>query len=287
MLLVHTLLFFIRESRYEEDMRMADLCLRSLSRSAYKTVVIYNQGCLSNDELKRLVSRYDLSCVLIGGGMNIGIVLARQTCFDYVWKNFPWAEYVSELHLDMIFSPRWEDSLIEYLRGNDEPVISCGIIDNGGYCHGLPEPPHALPNRAEDWDAFLTGLKRDVVIPGFTHPCIHDLHTLREVGGYHVGYLRGNQCFEDDSLLLSYYLYYGARADWKPKIDFNSVVYHSVAAQRLELDDGLCNYIGLIQQYGVMGLGYLARLHSNPGQKCFFEKQYIFLKKDVYEKTSG
>lgn len=260
---------------------MADHCLKSLSNSSFKSVVIYNQGYLSNNKLNQLFKNYDLDCTIIGDGKNIGIVAARQRSFEYIWNNFHDAEYVSELHLDMVFPTGWEDNLIDYLSQNDEPVISAGIIDKTGQCHLLPEQQVSIPSQLSDFDNFLLGLRKDLIISGFTHPCIHALNVLREVGGYNLKYLRGNQCFEDDSLLLSYYLYYGTRADWRPKINYNSVVYHAVASQRLDMnDDSVYNYTGLVWQYGMMGQEYLSRLHANPPQKNFFQKQCNFMRDD-------
>ncbi|HWP79560.1 MAG TPA: hypothetical protein VN446_02870 [Candidatus Acidoferrum sp.] len=275
--MVHTLLFFIRRDHYAADLAQARRCLESLADSAHKNTVIYNQGCLSNDELSRLVSKYDLECTILGEGKNIGIVAGRQRCFEYIWSKAPKTKFISELHLDMIFPPGWENSLLDYLGHSDEPVISSGIVDGLGQCAALPGEVHALPREPGKWAPFLLRLRQDKIVPGFVHPCIHNSKILREVGGYDLAYLQGNQCYEDDSLLLGYYLYYGTRADWQPKINYNSVVYHEVAAQRLGLDDCIQNYVGLIRQYGLMGQKYLGRLHANPTQKAFFSSQYHFL----------
>ena len=279
MALVHTLLFFIRSDHYPEDMLQAEQCLSSLSRSNYKNVVLCNQGCISNADLLRLVGKYDLNCTVLGDGTNMGIVEGRQACFEYVWRKFPEARYISELHLDMIFSTGWESSLLEYLNHNDEPMISCGIIDKAGLCTGLSEKAHTLPQEAAEWERFLKSLQRDLIIPGFTHPCIHALKVLKAVGGYDTKFMKGPQCYEDDSLLLSYYYYYGTRRDWRPQINYNSVVYHGTAVQRLGLGDGIRNYLGLIQQYGIMGQKHLSELHANPWQKKFFRQQYDLLHK--------
>ena len=277
MSLVHTLLFFIRCDHYTDDLTQAKQCLKSLSQSTYKKLVIYNQGGLSNNEVRQLVGEYDLECFILGDGTNVGIVAGRQKCFEFIWNELPDSKYVSELHVDMIFPDCWENKLIDYLESNDEPMISCGIVDSCGYFAYLEEQIQELPQKFEEWSPFLQELRRDVILPGFAHPCIHVMKALRDVGGYDLEFLKGNQCFEDDSLLLSYYLYYGTRTDWFPKINYNSVVYHGVAMQRLGLDNCMLNYIGLIQQYGLIGLKYLSKLHSNPYQKQFFERQFNFL----------
>ena len=49
MSLVHTLLFMLRQG---QDMKFALSCLRSLEKSTYKTIVVYNQGNLTNENLK-------------------------------------------------------------------------------------------------------------------------------------------------------------------------------------------------------------------------------------------
>lgn len=278
MSLVHTLLFFIRHDHYLDDIEMAEKCLESLSKSAYKKIVIYNQGCLSNYELQKMLLKYNLEYFIIGSSVNVGIIAGRQDCFKYIWDNFPDTEYVSELHLDMIFPPKWENNLIDYLQQNDEPVICSGIINSCKQCVNLSEFVHKLPRDLEDCISCLIGLKKDLIVPGFTHPCIHVMKILKEVGGFDLGMFKGSQCYEDDSLLLSYYLYYGTKANWYPKINYNSVVYHGCATQRLGLDITIQNYIGLLRQYGIMGQKYLSILHSNPAQKSFFEKQYELLK---------
>lgn len=279
MMLIHTLLFFIRSDYYKEDLTLAEKCLKSLSKSSYKKIVIFNQGCITNEELKALLSQYDFEFYIIGTGKNEGIIVGRQSCFEYIWEHFPETNYISELHLDMFFTPCWEDSLVEYLQKNDEPVISCGIIDNWGQCANLDKTVETLPNLLEDWEPFLKGLRINKIVPGFAHPCIHNMQVLKEVGGYNQTLFKGKQCYEDDSLLLSYYYYYGTRANWYPKINYNCVVYHGCATQRIGLDRCSPNYTALIQQYGIMGQKHLSKLHSNIWQKDFFKKQFEFLSK--------
>lgn len=285
MSLVHTLLFFVRADHYADDLLLTEKCLKSLSTGTYKKVVIYNQGCISNDELRNILDQYDLEYYILGKGINIGIVAGRQNCFQYIWSNLPNTKYISELHLDMIFSKEWENSLIDYLTQHDEPVISSGIITSSGSCVNLKETVYSLPQLFDEWEPFLHSLQENVIIPGFTHPCIHVSQILQEVGGYDLKMLNGSQYYEDDSLLLSYYLYYGTRSNWHPKINYNSVVYHECAAQRLGLDNCIQNYLGLIQQYGIMGQKYLSLLHSNLGQKQFFKNQYEFLS-EIFNKKN-
>jgi len=111
--------------RQGQDMKFALSCLKSLEKSTYKTIVVYNQGDLTNDNLKNfLQENFKLDCHIIGDGTNVGTTVGRQKCFEYIWKNIPDTLYISELHLDMIFSPNWETPLVTYLENNEEPLIS-------------------------------------------------------------------------------------------------------------------------------------------------------------------
>jgi hypothetical protein len=183
--------------------------------------------------------------------------------------------YISELHLDMVFSPNWEDALTQYLEGNDEPLIGCGIVDKTGAMPFLDKSV-ALPGKLEQLVDFLAGLKTDRVVRGFTNPCVHVLKILKETGGYDTNFLKGRQCFEDDSMLLGYYYYYGTKRGWYPKVNYNSVVYHGVAGQRMAAGgNSNDNYAGLVKQYGVMGLKALSGLHSSAWHKRFFLDRYM------------
>lgn len=274
MSLVHTLLFMFRQERALEDMILAVNCLKSLEKSSYKTLVIYNQGSMSNEALKTITSISQLDCHIIGDGFNVGTTIGRQRCFEYIWSNLPETEFISELHPDMIFPPNWEDVLVQYLKEHDEPLISCGIVDKQGRMPFLNKTV-TLPDSVSSYDDFLTGLCVDQMVPGFTNPCIHVSSILKETGGYNAAFLRGRQCFEDDSMLLGYYYYYGTRSAWHPKINYNSVVYHAVAGQRLAVKDNVkVNYEGLVKQYGAMGLKALSTLHSSPWHKRYFLARY-------------
>jgi hypothetical protein len=275
MKLIHTLLFMLRPDRISEDMALAGRCLKSLEKGSYKTLLVYNQGPLSNEELEDFLRQFQLTCTVIGGAANIGISAGRQGCFQYIWENYPDTEFISELHLDMVLTGCWEDALVEFLRSHEEPVVSAGIVDKSGSLVFLEHPALLLPGEPEEFDSFLMRLRRDRIVRGFTHPCIHKADILREIGGYDLRFLTGKQCFEDDSLLLGYYYYYGTKADWHPKVNYNSVVYHAVAQQRLDLHDSILpNYNGLVAQYGAMGLKNLSRLHQSAWHKRFFGEKY-------------
>ena len=274
MRLIHTLLFLLRDDRLADDLILANECLKSLEGSIYKTVVVFNQGIFSGGKLKEYLGQFALDFHVIGEGVNVGTAAGRQRCFEYVWENFPDCGYISELHLDMVFPGRWEEALIDYLDAHDEPMVSCGIIDKQGNMPFINKSA-VLPQDREEYDAFLQGLREDIVLHGFTNPCIHASQILKEAGGYNPLFLKGGQCFEDDSMLLSYYYYYGTKRNWYPKINFNAVVYHAVAGQRLNMGGNvMVNFNGLVKQYGLMGLKHLSTLHKSAWHRSFFAMQY-------------
>ncbi len=51
---------------------LAASCLKSLEKSVSTTVVIYNQGCLTSDELAEFLKSFALDCIIIGDGTNAG-----------------------------------------------------------------------------------------------------------------------------------------------------------------------------------------------------------------------
>lgn len=273
--LIHTLLFLFRESKIEEDKQIASACLRSLEKGTYKTVVVYNQGYLTDQELKDFLSQFNLKCIVIGLGSNVGTVIGRQSCFEYIWNVYPETEFISELHLDMLFTYHWEDPLVDYLQHHDEPMISTGIVDKEGKLNFLETTAEGFTSEASISDAFLMKLRCDKIVHGFTNPCIHVAHILKATGGYDYRFLKGKQCYEDDSMLLGYYYYYGTRANWHPKVNYQSVVYHAVAGQRLEVAGNVrLNYEGLVRQYGAMGLKHLSQLHKSEWQVRYFARQF-------------
>ncbi len=273
--LVHTLLFLMRENRLNEDLELAQKCLLSLEKSTYKTVVVYNQGFWTNEMVEDYLRPFDLNCIVIGDGVNVGTVKGRQSCFEAIWEQLPDTRFISEIHLDMIFTHHWEDPLVTYLETHDEPIISCGIVDQHGTLGFIGKKAPPPPGTLEQMDAYLSQLQEDAVVPGFTNPCIHKADILKETGGYHYQFLTGKQAFEDDSMLLGYYYYYGIRSHWKPKVCFHSVVYHAIAGQRLGMGDNvMVNYAGLVKQYGAMGIKHLAELHTSQWHINFFSGQF-------------
>lgn len=285
-MLIHTLLFMIRKNSYDEDILRVERCLKSLEKSKFKRVCVFNQGFWDNTRLQNYLKAYSLDCIVIGEGVNVGIVIGRQRCFEYVWQKMPQADFVTELHLDMIFSDNWENPLTEYLYANDEPVISCGIVDKyGETC--IPDLKVQLPpiNDLELMYDYLARLKQPVIVKGFTHPCVHRMDILKAVGGFDARFLKDKQAFEDDSLLLGYYYYYGTRANWNPKVNYRTVVYHETVGQRFgqrsNKTSALLNFNGLVKQYGAMGLSTLAELHSSPSKRIFYSKQF----EQIYERN--
>jgi len=274
--LIHTLLFLLRPEKYSEDIDLARACLKSLEKGSYLTLVVYNQGPLSNEGLEDFLRQFNLDFIVIGGTGNVGIAEGRQRCFQYIWDNRPDTEFISELHLDMIFTHHWEDAMVDFLSSNDEPVVSAGIIDKSGVLPFLDVAAREIPSDFEEYDSLLLELRCNRIVHGFTHPCIHKAQILRQIGGYDTKFLIGKQCFEDDSLLLGYYYYYGMKTDWHPKVNYNSVVYHAVALQRLDLQDSIIpNYNGLVNQYGAMGIKNLSHLHKSAWHKRFFLDKFI------------
>ncbi len=274
MTLIHTLLFMLRENRLTDDLDMAKSCLKSLEKSSFSTVVVYNQGFFTIDKLKEFLSGFRLDVHIIGEGINVGTAAGRQRCFEYIWEKFPECKYISELHLDMIFPESWEDALIAYLDTHDEPMVCCGIIDQQGNMPFLKKNA-ILPQNKEEYGVFLQGLRDNAILHGFTNPCVHASMILKEAGGYNPLFLKGGQCFEDDSMLLGYYYYFGTKRNWFPKINFNSVVYHAVAGQRLNMGGNvMVNFNGLVKQYGLMGLKHLSTLHKSAWHRSYFAEQY-------------
>ncbi len=274
MQLMHTLLFLIRENSRELDLNMMDACLKSLENSAYPAVAVYNQGCLTNEEVALYLNRFQLDTRLLGAGENAGTTVGRQSCFNYIWENAPDVKYITEIHPDMVFPARWEEPLIAYLQTHDEPMVSCGIVDKDGKMPFL-EKSAPFPRTPALFEEFLLGLRQDALVNGFTVPCVHVSDILKETGGYNPAFLKGSQCFEDDSMLLGYYYYYGTRRQWRPVVNYNSVVYHAVAGQRMDVTGNVTvNFNGLIRQYGAMGLKHLSELHSSPWHQRYFKRQY-------------
>jgi hypothetical protein len=283
--LIHTLLFMLREETLERDLKLAKRCLTTLEKCTHKDVLVYNQGFWSNGELENYLKNYSgLNFTVIGKGENVGILNGRQECFENVWNAFK-PDFISELHLDMAFVHNWEDHLINALNAYEsEPLMSSGIIDKNGWVHFREDFAGLPPEDFDELDKFLDGLRRKAMVDGFTHPCIHRSQMLKSVGGINRGFLKGKMAMEDDSILLGYHYYLGTRNNWRPKINFNAMCVHDVAAQRLNLDiddGGMENLRGLVLMYGAMGLRKLAGIHSSYWHQKFFNEEYERIKASV------
>ncbi|WP_020616853.1 hypothetical protein [Paenibacillus daejeonensis] len=264
---IHTLPLFIREDSLQHDLEMVIACLHSLSASAGRHVVIYNQGCLTHTDLARIAKDCGVEAHILGSERNVGIARARQACFEYVWQTYPDVAYISEIHVDMLFPAAWYEPLIRFLDTSQEPMICPGIVTSAGELQplGLRVPP---ATDAEQWLNLLASLPLGGLAYGFVHPVIHRSEALQAIGGYDTGLLRGRQGYEDDSLLLGYAYYMGTRNEWKPRCCLQSWVYHATMAQRMslqgKLQDFALNELGLFHLYGINGLRALARLHNKP-----------------------
>lgn len=272
MRVVHTLPLFIRESTREEDLHMAGLALSSLQNCKDHMTVLFNQGCLTNEELHEWLLSQGIAAIIRGDGTNRGIAAARQACFEFIWGNFPETPYISEIHVDMMFPPDWYEPLLRYLERTGEPMVSPGIVTSRGELQPLKEFIQ-LPETSEQWLATLQRLPREGTAYGFVHPVVHNAAILRRIGGYDTRFLPGKQGYEDDSLLLGMRYYMGTRSDWRPKCCLESWVYHATMAQRMSLEDKHIDFSineeGLFHQYGAYGLRELADIHG--GSEGFLE----------------
>ncbi|MEJ9216913.1 hypothetical protein P4H46_01610 [Paenibacillus glucanolyticus] len=266
MRIIHTLPLFIREDSREEDLHMAGLALSSLQNSKDHNTVLFNQGCLTNEELQDWLLTQGISCVIQGEGVNIGIAAARQACFEFIWEHFPETEYISEIHVDMILPTGWYEPLLRYLAYTGEPMVSPGIVTSSGELQPLKEFIQ-LPETPEHLMTALQQLSREGTAYGFVHPVVHNAEILRRIGGYDTRFLPGKQGYEDDSLLLGMRYYMGIRSEWRPKCCLESWVYHATMAQRMSLQDKHIDFSineeGLFHQYGAYGLRELAEIHRD------------------------
>ncbi|MDK2823195.1 MAG: hypothetical protein PWP71_1113 [Clostridia bacterium] len=267
---VHTIPFLTRN---EDDLTLADICFRSLANSSPgASVVLYNQGFLTNGELREFLKDYQLRFHIIGEGKNVGIAQGRMACFQYIWSYLPNIKYISEIHVDMFFPKGWVKALVDFMDENkDEPMICPGILTSRGELHpedkgkrAITEIPFPDPTKMS---SLLFNLTSDKVLEGFVHPVLHRSEVLQAVDGYDTRFLKGKQGYEDDSLLLGYRYYIGLKNNWKPKCFMGVRVYHATLAQRTSLDNIQQefdkNLQGLVYQYGVKGLQELTQIYKD------------------------
>jgi GT2 family glycosyltransferase len=270
--IAHTMPFMILN---EEDLKMAHTCLKSLSEGLdHGALIIFNQGYLSNEELRLFLDQYPIKSIIIGKGENEGIPIGRQRCFEYIWKNMPEIDYISEIHVDMLFTKDWAETMMAYLDNHDEPMMSPGILTGFGELHpeGRGIKGIEVPSNYNEILTLLHHHQKEEVSEGFVHPVIHKSSILKSIGGYDTRFLKGKQGYEDDSILLGYRYYMGLKNNWKPKSLLSTRVLHISLAQRMKLnhiqEETNTNLKGLIEQYGVYGLNQLAIIHSNNHFKC-------------------
>ena len=285
-MLVYILPFFSNKLLLHIDLSMAKNCFDSLENCKDAEVIIYNQGSLSNSSLETFMKEYKFKYHIIGDGENIGIPLARNACLQYIWAYFPNVTHIAEIHLDMIFPPDWSDPLINYLNTTSEPCVCPRIVY---YESEMAEKGFKVTGKdniinfygsLQEKIKILEDFKEDKIIEGFVHPIIHKAEALKEIHPYDPKFLQGKQGFEDDSILLGYNYYIGTKNKWRPKINFNSCVYHQTMAQRMQLNninnEMEKNLNGLYAQYGAYGFKELYRIHNNELFNQLFNMSTVF-----------
>lgn len=259
---------FIRseEIYVNHDFSMFNNLLLSCQGDDDTVFVFYNQGCLSNDQLNTVLQNYNIKFHIIGNGVNVGIPKARQEIFQFVWSNYPNIPYQVELHLDMLLYPKWYIPITDYLDSNpQEPCMAPAIINGfGGYSHSSTNLYKIVGLRLDEGMAYLQNIKVDKIIKGFYHPIIHNSNILKEVGGIDLRFLKGGQGFEDYAILIAYYNYLGTKANWYPKSNGNTTVFHNLLTQRHTISDVkesiIINEEGLYHQFGAYGFKVLSKM---------------------------
>jgi hypothetical protein len=271
--IAHTLPLLLRGPR---DLPMAQACLASLAAAEPGArVVICNQGYLDTPALQQWLHGFALDTVVVGTCSNIGIAAGRSECFRWLWNNEP-PQYLSEIHLDMLFPPGWSAELAAFLDAHpDEPLVAPGILAANGEL--APDARRVLTIEPQWWEhadrivAMLASWNEPRVLPGFVHPVLHRSDALQAIGGYDTRFLRSVQGYEDDSMLLGHRLRIGIARDWRPKCWLGTRVFHATLGQRFSVGDlsrsVVVNLHGLLAQYGVHGLEQLVQLY--PGNLEF------------------
>lgn len=269
--IIYMLPFFLNKngSDFIYDLKMSNDFFKSLEGCDYKLILIYNQGCFTNEELDYYLSNYNIKFKVLGNGINDGITFARHSMINFIKEYYNDTKYVAEVHLDMIFTPNWAKPLIYFLEKTKEPIVSPRIVyyeDNEYKATGKKES-FIFPEALEDKLKFMESLCENRVDYGFVHPVIHRFNALKKINAYDISFLTGKQGYEDDSIILGYNYYMGTKENWVPKIYYKSCVYHKTIGQRNKLkglnEDFEKNLIGLKTQYGAYGQKELSRIYSN------------------------
>jgi hypothetical protein len=265
--IAHTLPLLLRGSN---DLPMANACLASLAAAEPGArLVVCNQGYLPTPELRAWLASFALDVVVVGSGQNVGIAAGRSACFQWLWQHEP-PQYLSEIHLDMLFAPGWATELATFLDSHpDEPLVAPGILMANGEL--APDGRRVASLAPAWWEqaaaivASLAQWREPRTVQAFVHPVLHRNEALRAIGGYDTRFLRGLQGYEDDSLLLGHRLRLGLARDWRPQCWLGARVFHATLAQRMTVGDlaqaVVVNLNGLLAQYGVVGLEQLAALY--------------------------
>lgn len=290
--LIYTLPFYIDKNKnFKEFLEMATDCIKSIERCKFANIIIYNQGGLTNEELAKFMSQFNISFTILGNGMNDGIAFARYMMLKYILKEYKHMKYLAEIHLDMIFSENWEVPIINRLDLSDEPMMCANIIyyDTESNKHVLNSDNKYI-DFSGDLEAKINILKSNEsygIIEKFTHPVIHKIDVLEAINAYDIGFLIGKQGYEDDSLLLGYSYYMGTKNKWVPKSCLESCVYHKVCAQRFDIEDKYnqweLNNKGLKSQYGAYGQKELARMRGEYYLRFIEEYESMILDKNRYK----
>ena len=270
---------FIRDDYKASDLKLLYNCISTLGLSDEALLVIYNQGYFSNNELKSLMKTLKINCDILGDGTNVGIPIARQKTFEYIWSTYPTIEYIGELHLDMIFYNKWYEPLMDFLNTHpNEPMISPGLIDANGFYVIDRNIQYTLPKTLPEICDLLQSVKNDIVHEWLVHPAIHKSQCLKDIGGIDLRFFKGKQGYEDYSILIGYHNYIGSKNNWKPKLYGMSTVYHAYCQQRWTVKDVQkdiwINEEGLFNQYGAYGFKYLSEmLNDKEIMGPFYEKR--------------
>lgn len=252
-----------------EDMVMAMECFESLERIENIQLVIYNQGYLTNKQLKIFMEDYNIGVHILGEGSNVGITKARHECLEYIWKTWPDTKYIAEAHVDMVFTPNWDKPLIAFMERTGEPMVCPRILifEEGQYKTNFSDQTFDFSKNLNERIKLLESLQEHRVEEKFVHPVIHNASVLKEIHPYDVRFLTGHQGYEDDSIVLGYNYYQGTKMKWRPKMYMGSCVYHKTLAQRMGLpnlfQEFSKNYEGIKMQYGAYGFESLARIHNS------------------------
>lgn len=250
------------------DLSLLNNCLNTLKIEDDSVLIVYNQGPLSKDIIEGILKPLKINYEIIGGGINVGIPVARQKVFEYVWEHYPEVEYQCEIHVDMIFPKSWYEVVEKKMDELEEPMLSPAIINSFSSYSMNKEEKIELPQTVEAMIKLIEGKKDERIIDGLVHPAIHNSYLLKQIGGIDLRFFKGKQGYEDYSMLIGYHNYIGTKHMWKPKIYGGATVFHGVAQQRWTIENPhveiTLNQEGLYNQYGAYGIKALEYMVDDP-----------------------